>query len=288
MTEAFVSSKKVEHAVHSLLESFPAHSCAPPHASTPPEPLEPRHACDTEKNPLTAFRLLLVSSEVRSSKHHKIGSIIRYQASEMQKSRRYYIALCSNKKLKWVCLCCSRSSDDDSDEDDLEDDDLEDDENFEEGISRARPGTSVSGVNGSSPHGGSPRGGSPRGRSLRGSSPRGNSMSNLQVEQLEVPDLDPDKQHSLEEALLKQMDMQKRLHEQLEVRRASQPCPNSMACESPVLHTSGVCPTGPSDDMVPHVRGIAPPCFMDHWSLSFIVNLMNWGRNGLLYVLFKK
>ncbi len=105
---------------------------------------------------------------------------------------------------------------------------MDDDENFEEGISRARPGTSVSGINGSSPHGGSPRGGSPRGVSPRGRSPRGgsphgggNSMACLQVEPLEVPDLDPEKQHSLEEALLKQMDMQKRLHEQLEVRCAA-------------------------------------------------------------------
>ncbi len=108
---------------------------------------------------------------------------------------------------------CSRSSDEDSDEDEMEEDDLEEDENFEEGVSRARPGTSVSGVNGSSPNGGSPRGTSPRGRSPRAQT----SMSSMQTEPIQVPDLEPEKQHSLEEALLKQMEMQKRLHEQLEV-----------------------------------------------------------------------
>ncbi len=95
---------------------------------------------------------------------------------------------------------------------------MEEDENFEEGISRARPGTSVSGVNGSSPNGGSPRGTSPRGRSPRGAFLRAQeSLSSLQMEPIQVPDLEPEKQHSLEEALLKQMEMQKRLHEQLEV-----------------------------------------------------------------------
>ncbi|CAL8461855.1 g1386 [Coccomyxa elongata] len=116
----------------------------------------------------------------------------------------------------------SRSSDEDSDEE-MEEDDLEEDENFEEGISRARPGTSVSGVNGSSPNGGSPRGTSPRGRSPRGASPRAQtSMSSMQMEPIQVPDLEPEKQHSLEEALLKQMEMQKRLHEQLEEQRRLQ------------------------------------------------------------------
>lgn len=102
----------------------------------------------------------------------------------------------------------------------MEDENFEDDDNFEEGLSRQRPGTSVSGVNGSSPHGGSPRGGSPRGGSPRAS--RSGGGGNMQLEPLEVPDLEPDKQHSLEDALLKQMEMQKRLHEQLEVRFLSQ------------------------------------------------------------------
>ncbi len=108
----------------------------------------------------------------------------------------------------------------------MEDENFEDDENFEEGLSRQRPGTSVSGVNGSSPHGGSPRGGSPRGGSPRAS--RSSGGGNMQLEPLEVPDLEPDKQHSLEDALLKQMEMQKRLHEQLEVRFLSR----SFACTS--------------------------------------------------------
>ena len=64
---------------------------------------------------------------------------------------------------------------------------------------------------GGSPHGGSPQGGSPR----------ANSSTNRGFDPPEVPDLElePDTgSTSLEEALLKQMDMQKKLHEQLEVR----------------------------------------------------------------------
>ena len=36
---------------------------------------------------------------------------------------------------------------------------------------------------------------------------------------MQVPDLEQHKEHSLEDALLKQMEMQKKLHEQLEVCR---------------------------------------------------------------------
>ena len=84
----------------------------------------------------------------------------------------------------------------------------------------------ISAVNGPQPLlGGSPRGSSPRGRSPRGDSPQGgspraNSSSNRGFQPPEAPDLelDPEAGHSLEDALLKQMDMQKKLHEQLEVR----------------------------------------------------------------------
>ena len=103
---------------------------------------------------------------------------------------------------------CSRSSDEDSEEDDEAEEDEydEDNERLENegghsGRNAQPPGTSVSGVNGSSPRGHS-------------------GMSSVRVDQTgeEVPGpLPPDQQHSLEEALLKQMEMQKKLHEQLEV-----------------------------------------------------------------------
>ena len=75
-------------------------------------------------------------------------------------------------------------------------------------------------VLGGSPRGSSPRGRSPRGDSPQGGSPRANSSSNRSFQPPEAPDLelDPETGHSLEDALLKQMDMQKKLHEQLEVR----------------------------------------------------------------------
>lgn len=103
---------------------------------------------------------------------------------------------------------CSRSSDEDSEEDDEAEEDEydEDNERLENegghsGRNAQPPGTSVSGVNGSSPRGHS-------------------GVSSVRVDQTgeEVPGpLPPDQQHSLEEALLKQMEMQKKLHEQLEV-----------------------------------------------------------------------
>jgi hypothetical protein len=56
------------------------------------------------------------------------------------------------------------------------------------------------------------------GINLNGSSPHGQSISSMRIEPCEVPDLELErKNQSLEEALLKQMDMQKKLHEQLEV-----------------------------------------------------------------------
>ena len=78
----------------------------------------------------------------------------------------------------------------------------------------------ISAVNGPQPVlRGSPRGSSPRGRSPQGGSPRANSSSNrFQPPEAPELELDPEAGHSLEEALLKQMDMQKKLHEQLEVR----------------------------------------------------------------------
>ena len=75
-------------------------------------------------------------------------------------------------------------------------------------------------VLGGSPRGSSPRGRSPRGDSPQGGSPRANSSSNRGFQPPEAPtlELNPEAGHSLEDALLKQMDMQKKLHEQLEVR----------------------------------------------------------------------
>ena len=81
----------------------------------------------------------------------------------------------------------------------------------------------ISAVNGPSPilgrslHGGSPQGGSPR----------ATSSTNRGFDPPDVPELElePDMGGpSLEEALLKQMDMQKKLHEQLEVQLYAYAC----------------------------------------------------------------
>lgn len=120
--------------------------------------------------------------------------------------------------LSW-CLCC-RSSEDDSDEGemDMEDEQPEEQDEAPQEQQAAPPHSSsgISAVNGPSPV----LGGSPRGDSPQGGSPRANSSNNRSFELLRVPDLElePDTAHSLEEALLKQMEMQKKLHEQLEVR----------------------------------------------------------------------
>ena len=120
--------------------------------------------------------------------------------------------------LSW-CLCC-RSSEDDSDEGemDMEDEQPEEQDEAPQEQQAAPPHSSsgISAVNGPSPV----LGGSPRGDSPQGGSPRANSSNNRSFEPLRVPDLElePDTAHSLEEALLKQMEMQKKLHEQLEVR----------------------------------------------------------------------
>ena len=114
-----------------------------------------------------------------------------------------------------------RSSDDDSDEGepDMDEEQFEEQDEAPEEQQAAPPHSSsgISAVNGPSPVlGGSPHGGSPQ-----GGSPRANSSNNRGFDPPEVPDLDlePDEAgHSLEEALLKQMDMQKKLHEQLEVQ----------------------------------------------------------------------
>lgn len=78
----------------------------------------------------------------------------------------------------------------------------------------------ISAVNGPSPVlGGSPHGGSPQ-----GGSPRANSSNNRGFDPQEVPNLEQEPEagaNSLEEALFKQMEMQKKLHEQLEVSSMS-------------------------------------------------------------------
>ena len=63
----------------------------------------------------------------------------------------------------------------------------------------------------------------------------------------QVPDLERDKEHSLEEALLKQMEMQKKLHEQLEVRVHALSLPIPPLCcprqgRMPSLGTPSACP----------------------------------------------
>ncbi len=125
-----------------------------------------------------------------------------------------------------MALC--RSSDDDSDEGelDMEDEQFEEQDEVPEEHQAGPPHSSsgISVVNGPSPVlGGSPRGGSPAlGGSPLGGSPRANSSNNRGFQPPEVPELEPETAgpetagHSLEEALLKQMDMQKKLHEQLE------------------------------------------------------------------------
>ena len=77
----------------------------------------------------------------------------------------------------------------------------------------------ISAVNGPAPAlGASPQGGSPQGGSPRANSSNNRSFEPPEMPELELePELEPDAGQSLEEALLKQMDMQKKLHEQLEV-----------------------------------------------------------------------
>ena len=122
------------------------------------------------------------------------------------------------QELSW-CLCC-RSSEDDSDEGelDMEDEQPEEQDEAPQEQQAAPPHSSsgISAVNGPSPV----LRGSPRGDSPQGGSPRANSSNNRSFEPLRAPEmeLELDTAHSLEEALLKQMDMQKKLHEQLEVR----------------------------------------------------------------------
>ena len=118
----------------------------------------------------------------------------------------------------------------------------------------------ISAVNGPSPIlGGSPHGGSPQ-----GGSPRANSSNNRGFDPPEVPDLDLEPQPqepeaggpSLEEALLKQMDMQKKLHEQLEVQaQGATPCPLSLQCSHAwAFH---VCSCASKLKVLPHADGTA-------------------------------
>ncbi len=134
-----------------------------------------------------------------------------------------------------------RSSDDDSEEGELEMDEeqFEEQDEAPEEQQAAPPHSSsgISAVNGPSPVlGGSPHGGSPQ-----GGSPRANSSNNRGFDPQEVPDMELEPEaggNSLEEALFKQMEMQKKLHEQLEVSftsvsltyRSSQCCHADAAC----------------------------------------------------------
>ena len=130
-------------------------------------------------------------------------------------------SFCNESTLTMTGFALHRSSDDDSEEGELEMDEeqFEEQDEAPEEQQAAPPHSSsgISAVNGPSPVlGGSPHGGSPQ-----GGSPRANSSNNRGFDPQEVPDLELEPEaggNSLEEALFKQMEMQKKLHEQLEVR----------------------------------------------------------------------